>query len=562
MSNFADTLKQLGPSRLAVMGGVLVLLLMFFIFVTLRVSSPELKLLYADLSSVDAASIGSTLQSSGISYEMSQDGSRVMVPESEVERARMLLAENGLPNGGTLGYELFDKQSSFGTTNFVQNINQVRALEGELSRTITSLQPIRAARVHLVLPERKLFSRESQASSASVFIALQSGSRLKDEQILAIQSLVASAVPDLDPEIVSIVDNDGNLLARSNTDSESLSTAKGEERQLNYENRLRQSIEDIVGRVVGYGKVRAVVTADLNFDRISTNEELYDPASQVVRSTQTVEQSNLERAPLSGEVSVSQNLPGVGGDILADPKPAQEESRLEETTNFEISRTVRSSVREVGEVKKLSIAVLVDGTYDITTDEEGVETKTYKPRTTEQLAQIEALVKSAAGFDASRGDEIEVVNMEFVDIDLGGEAPQTDMLLGFEKNDILDAVEVIAVAIMIILIILLVVQPMLSRILATEGPLLDDEFESELLSGQQMGGAIEGPKAGSSAGGGPQMMESSSGGSGGQTEEDMINMQAVEGQVKASSVKKVEDIVENYPNETVGVIRGWMSSEN
>lgn len=567
MSSFADTLKQLGPSRLAVMGGVLVTLLLFFIFVTFRISSPELKLLYGDLSTIDASAIATKLQTTEIPYEISQDGSRVLVAEDKVEEARMLLAADGLPNGGNLGYEIFDQQSSFGTTNFVQNINQVRALEGELARTISSLQSIRQSRVHLVLPQRKLFSRESQQSSGSVFLGLQPGARLKNEQILAIQSLVASAVPGLDPDTISVIDSDGNLLAKPDGTGVDAMASNTAERQLAYEKRVTQSIEDIVGRVVGFGNVRATVTADLNFDRISTNEELYDPEGQVVRSTQVTSENSLERDPPSGEVSVAQNLPGVGGDILADPKPALEESRSEEVTNFEISRTVRSSVREVGEVTRLSIAVLVDGTYSTTETEEGETTQTYQARSQNELEQIENLVRSAVGFDETRGDTIQVVNMQFADVDLGGEAPAGDTILGFEKDDLLDAVEVLAVAVMIILIILLVVQPMLGRILATDGPKLDEEFESELLGvgGAQMAGALEGPSEGGgqqAAISGPQQMVQGVGGGSGADEDSMIDMQDVEGKVKASSIKKVEDIVENYPSETVNVLRGWMSSES
>ncbi|MDP7141858.1 MAG: flagellar basal-body MS-ring/collar protein FliF [Alphaproteobacteria bacterium] len=574
MSSFVDTLKQLGPSRLAIMGGVLVILLMFFVFVTMSISSPELRLLYNDITPTDSTRITQTLQSANIPYDLSDDGSRIRVPENDVQRARMLLAQEGLPNGGSMGYELFDKQSGFGTTNFVQNINQVRALEGELARTIGSVDTVRSARVHLVLPQRKLFSRENQDSSASVFLSFRNAAGIQREQILAIQSLVASAVPDLKVDNVSVIDSNGNLLARGGEDSESLMPVKTEELRLTYEKRLTSSIEDIVSRIVGYGNVRANVTADLNFDRIQTNEELYDPETQVVRSTQLVEENNLEREPPSGQVSMTQNLPGVGGDVLADPKPVQEGSRIEEVTNYEISKTVRSMVREVGEVKKLSVAVLVDGTY--TTDEEGNET--YEPRSEEQIQQIESLVKSAVGFDEDRGDSIQVVNMKFAEVDTGENTNITNMIFGFERSDLLDAVEVLAVSIMVILIILLIVQPMLGRLLSSSGSALDSELETELLSGSAAtAGMLSGPggNSGASAGQihGPVSAESgagegSSGGQqpqqqGGQDDDDaMIDMQSVQGKVKASAVKKVEDIVENYPSETVSVLRGWMSSEN
>ena len=348
---------------MAIMGSVLVGLLMFFIFVSMRVSTPELKLLYDNLSSVDSAAMAGKLQENNIRFDISPDGSKIMVSDDEVARARMLLAADGLPNGGSMGYEIFDKQSGFGTTNFVQNVNQVRALEGELARTISSLDPIRSARIHLVLPQRELFSRESRPASSSVFLGLRPGARLEQEQILAIQSLVASAVPDMKPQNVSIIDSNGNLLARGGDEEDVLLTVKAEEMRRSYERRMTQSIEDIVGRVVGYGRVRANITADLNFDRVSTNEELYDPSTQVVRSAQTSEENNTERAPPAGDVSVQNNLPGIAGDLLVDSKPAVESNKVEETVNYEISKTVRNMVREVGQVRRISVAVLVDGTY-------------------------------------------------------------------------------------------------------------------------------------------------------------------------------------------------------
>lgn len=538
---------------MAIMGSVLVGLLMFFIFVSMRVSTPELKLLYDNLSSVDSAAMAGKLQENNIRFDISPDGSKIMVSDDEVARARMLLAADGLPNGGSMGYEIFDKQSGFGTTNFVQNVNQVRALEGELARTISSLDPIRSARIHLVLPQRELFSRESRPASSSVFLGLRPGARLEQEQILAIQSLVASAVPDMKPQNVSIIDSNGNLLARGGDEEDVLLTVKAEEMRRSYERRMTQSIEDIVGRVVGYGRVRANITADLNFDRVSTNEELYDPSTQVVRSAQTSEENNTERAPPAGDVSVQNNLPGIAGDLLVDSKPAVESNKVEETVNYEISKTVRNMVREVGQVRRISVAVLVDGTYsepEAGKDaKEGEKTeRTYKPRTQEELDQIASLVKSAVGYDETRGDTVEVVNMQFADIDAEDVALLKDTLFGFEKSDLLDAVEIITVAIMIILVILLVLQPMVGRLLSTESD-LDEKLEADLLAAGQINPALAGPKEGEFT---PPLPEE---------EESLIDMTRVEGKVKASSIKKVEDIVDNYPTEAVSVIRSWMTQE-
>ncbi len=553
MNSFLDTLKQLGPARLGIMGGTLVLLLAFFAFLSLRVGTPDYSLLYNDLSSTDSAAIAAKLEESEIQYQISEDGARVTVPDTEVGRARMLLAEAGLPNGGSIGYEIFDNKSGFGTTNDVVKLNKIRALEGELSRTIAALDPVRSARVHLVLPERELFSRENRAASASVAVGLRPGATLNNDQILAIQFLVASAVPELKPESVSIIDQTGSLLARGGEQQETLANIKADEMRLKYEQRLTRAVEDMVGRIVGYGKVRANVTADLDFDRISTNEELFDPETQVARSTQTIEENNIERDADEKNVSVENNLPAVGNDLFVDNAPSLESSRTEETTNFEISKTIRNVIRESGEVRRLSVAVLVDGVYR--PNAEGVEE--YVPRTEEELDQIATLVRSAIGYDATRGDTLEVVNMPFAAIETS-DTPFDNTLFGFDKNKLLDAAEVLTVAIMIILVVLLVIQPMVGRLLSTGNEDEDEKSKSGdqgLLPDGSVRPALTGPDGLSLGDGGEFQIPD------GDENVSMLNVESVEGQVKASSVKKIEDIVENYPNETVSVIRSWMTED-
>lgn len=548
MNNFLETLKQLGPSRLAIMGAIMLGLILFFVFVSFRATAPSMKLLYADLSTIDSGSVAAELESNAIAYEVSADGSRVLVSESDVGRARMLLAAKGLPNGGNMGYEIFDNQSGFGTTNFVQNINQVRALEGELSRTISSMEDIRSARVHLVLPKRELFSRDSQEARASVFLGIRPGVQLSKNNIAAIQSLVASSVAELKTANVSLIDSNGNLLAQGGQEGEELLSMKAEERRLAYENRLRQKVEDQVARVVGYGNVRATVTAEMNFDRISTNEELYDPEGQVLRSAQTSEESALEREPPDEDVSVENNLPGIGNDLLLDNDlPSLESNRTEEVINYEISRTVRSTVREVGEIQKLAVAVLVDGRY--TTNEEGE--RIYEPRSEQEMQQIRSLVSTAVGFDDIRGDQIEVINMQFADIDTSAEGLDDSMLFGFQKSDLLDTAEILTVAIMIILVVLLVLQPMVSRLMAAEESEIDDELEADLLAARPDSPALAAPD-----------IQDPEGVNLDDDEDSMIKISGVDGKVKASSIKKVEEIVENYPQETVSVIRSWMTQEN
>ncbi len=563
VSNFVDTMRQLGPSRLGVMGAILVGLLLFFVFVSLRVSTPDMKVLYSDLSPVDSSAMAGKLQSSQIPFDVSADGTRVMVAEKEIGRARLLLAEAGLPNGGSMGYEIFDKDSGFGTTNFVQNINQVRALEGELARTISSVQGVHNARVHIVLPQRELFSRESRPSSASVFLGVRPGASIEGKQIAAIQSLIASAVPGLKASNVSIIDNNGTLLAQGGEEEINLMTMKTEEMRRNYEANLTAKVEDQVGRIVGHGNVRATVTAEINFDRISTNEELFDPEQQVVRSSQITSEISSEQEAGGSDVSVENNLPGASADLLGGG-PSAESNRTEEVTNYEIGKTIRSTVREVGEINKLSVAVLVDGRYKPAEapagedaaakekeDKDAKPEMVYEPRPQAELDQITALVKSAVGFNADRGDTIEIVNMQFASVDTDqGDYTDDRMLFGFDKNKLLDVAEIVTVAIMIILVVMLVLQPMVNRLLVSEAPEIDTSLEADLLGVRPMNPALTGPSETDFAS--PDRAAA---------EESLINMQGVEGKVKASSVKKVEEIVQNYPNETVAVLRSWMTQE-
>lgn len=551
MSSFADTVRSLGPARLAVLGGVFAGLLVFFVFISAQVSKPSLTLLYGNLSTVDSASVAAKLEEVKIPFEASPDGTSIKVPKNEIGRARMLLAQEGLPNGGTLGYEIFDQKAGFGTTGFVQNINQVRALQGELARTISSLDQVDFAKVHLVLPQRELFAREERSASASVTLKLKPAARLNREQIYGIQNLIANAVPELKADKVTIIDTDANLLAGGERgDDQAMAGAKAEDMRRAYEERLTRAVEDMVGRIVGFNKVRANVTADLNFDRISTNSETYDPEGQVARSTQSTTEDASETSSdgnASGPVSVQNNVPGGAGGAAG--AAGSKTNRTEETTNFEISKTVQNVVRESGEVKKLSIAVLVDGA--MVADAEG--NKTYTPRTEDELKKIEDLVKSAVGFDANRGDIVDVVNMPFTEVetpDIG----EDSTLFGFDRAQLLQTAEMIMLAVMGILVILLVLKPIMTSLFQAQKAAIE-EARSEMLLAQSSP-ASTGPAPALT---GPSSAEIEARIQ--QEEDSLIDMNAVEGKVKASTVRKVGDIVSSHPNETVSIIRNWMTQE-
>lgn len=399
-----------------------------------------------------------------IPYELAGNGTQVMVPQENVLRLRMSMAEEGLPAGGSIGYEIFDRTEAFGPTTFVQNINRVRALEGELSRTIRTLKQVREARVHLVLPQREVFTRETSEATASVVLPIRGAGGLDDQQIAAIQHLLAAAVPDLHPSRVSVIDDQGNLLASGTGEDD---TAGGSSQALTdyrarYEAGLKLAIERLLESTIGLGRVRAEVTADLDLEQVVTNAEEFDPDGQVVRSTQTVAETE-QNSDTEGEqpVTVAENLPEAD---VAQPAGARSSSaidRSEETVNYEISKTVRSLTRAPGAFKRLSVAVLVDGTY--TTAEDG--TKAYTPRSAEDLERYATLVRTAIGFDEGRGDQVGVANIQFAQIELPPKVPEAEALLGLEKADYLALAEIIGFVVVGALIVLLVLRPLVGRVL-------------------------------------------------------------------------------------------------
>lgn len=572
MDSFFDSIKNLGAARLAVMGLTLFGLVIFFVFLMARSGTPNMTLLYSNLSTGDSTEIAAKLENTRISYRLSDDGTQVSVPQKDVGRARMLLAQEGLPRQGSMGYELFDQKQTFGETNFRQNINQLRALEGELSRTVSTIQQIRGARVHLVLPQRELFSRDTRPASASVFVSLRGNDSLGTEQIQAIQHLVAAAVPQLKATHVAIIDQSGNLLARGEEgESTSASARSAEDMRQKYEQRVTRSVEDLVGRIVGFGKVRANVTAELNFDVVSRNSETYNPDGQVVRSTQNVTDETQESGAnaVGAPVTVETNLPGLPGGTTNSQSGGNKTSRTEEVTNYEISKTVESVVRAAGDVKRLSIAVVVDGRYEADPNavkpegagDNWTAPKAYVPRTDEELDKIATLVKSAVGFDASRGDTVEVLNMPFADTGFFDDALPDDSIMGFERADLLGLAETLALSLVAVLALLVVFRPLITHFAAARtapagagaaGALGEDM--PPLLPGQTTQAQLAGP-AGMIPGAGPAPLGTGE-------LESMIDMTSVEGKVKASSVQKISELVTNHPNETVSVIRQWMSQES
>jgi len=409
------------------------------------------------------------------------------------------------------------------------------------------------------MPKRELFSRDRAEPTASVVLALQGG--LDKGQVSAIQHLISSAVPGMKAKNVSVIDSNGELLARGADDGD-MDTANSEDMRRSYEARLSQAIEQLLAQTLGAGKVRAEVTADLDFNQVTTNKEDFNPDGQVVRSTNSVEETgNSQERQGANNVSVANNTPNPPGQESGGSSGSTSSNgRTEETVNYEISKIVRTEVKAGGEVKRISAAVLVDGLHETAAD----GTKSYQPRSADELAQIDALVKSAIGFNETRGDVVKVVNMKFAEPETVEDAGT--MLLGLDKTDLMRLAELLVLAVVAMLVLLLVVRPLLSRILAMPsvapanvalaGP--GDQFA--LPPGAAAALAIPGP-APTGLPGLPSMPSSSDAEQIAAEIDQMIDLNQVEGRVRASSVRKISDLVDQHPEQAVNLIRQWVYQE-
>jgi flagellar M-ring protein FliF len=514
------------------MGAVTIALIGFFAFVILRVTAPHMTSLFTELTLEDSSSIVKDLERQGIPYELRNEGATVMVPKELVARLRMKLAESGLPKGGAIGYEIFDKTDALGATSFVQNINHLRALEGELARTIRAIDRVQAARVHLVLPERPLFSRDKVEPTASIVLKVRGS--LEAQQVRAIRHLAATAVNGLKPERISIVDEAGRLLADGAANQEH-GNFGADERHVAFERRMREQVEGIVSSVVGPGRARVQLTADFDLNRVTQTSDRFDPEGRVVRSSQTREESSSTGDGKDGQVTIGNELPG--NQKPAETPPARDQNRKsEEIVNYEISRTSKTEVIEAGRVNRISVAVLVDGTYGKNDKGE----PTYQPREKDEIDRITSLVRSAIGFDQKRGDQLEVINLRFAEAPASAVAAPAGWLPHFTKDDIMRSLEMAVMALLSIVVLVLVIRPLVRRILASDQP-------------RAAAGALP-PKAKATiAAPHSEVIRAEPS----QTAQ-MIDIAQVQGQVHAHSMQKVGELAERNPAETVSIIRQWL----
>jgi flagellar M-ring protein FliF len=546
VEQFFGALRRFGFGRLAALLGVGAGVAAALVAVTLNLGAQPEALLYSNLDLKEASSITAALDQAGIKYQAKGDGSTIMVPRDKVASTRLMLSGKGLPTSASVGYEIFDTSNSLGQTDFVQQLNRQRAVEGELARTIHALDGVSFVRVHLVLPKRQLFEEQTDQASASVTLGV--GGRVPSaDMVQAVQNLVAGAVPNLKADRVTVIDQHGKTLSAGSDGS--MAGKIADDRRGEVETRIESQVKSLVEPLVGPGKVRVDVTADIDQSQVTVQEEKYDPDGQVVVSEQTTGEAEKQNNADSAQgVSVGANLPGA-----PTPTPSGNTSatdRQASTTNYANSKSVRTEVQSPGAIKKISVAVAVDGV----TGPPGKDGKPgpYRARTPEEMATIDTLVKAAVGFNKDRGDVVEVKNIAFPhDADNDG-VTAAGPLSGFDKNDIMRAVELGVLGIVAILIMLFAVRPLLRGVLGGGGmPLLGGPL------GPSMTRSVSGP--------GGQPLQVTVDGLTGESLalpppeiDSRIDIARIEGQVKASSIKRVSEFVDRHPEESVSILRSWL----
>lgn len=543
--------KEMSPVRLAATAITMLAFIVLFVMFVSKVGDNETEVLYSDLDIHDSSKIAQELDKRKISYTAVADGSVIKVNKSLVTSTRLALAQAGLPSSGSIiGYEIFDKEDSIGTTNFSQNVKLIRALEGELSRTISAFEQVEKARVHLVMPQREIFSKERLEARASVVLKFKGTKKLGKDEIEAISHLVVSSVPDLEMKNITIVDTKGRALKiGSAEESSDYGSGKSEEIKVATEHRLRLVIEELLGKTIGAGKVKANVALEMNFDRIVTNSETYDPDGSVVRSSQSIDEN--EKTPISSgsgqDASVANNIPGGGAGQGATDGQFATISKSDQTTNYEVSKTIKNHISESGIITKMSIGILVDGIYE--TNKETGEI-TYKPRTKEELDKISDLVKVAVGFSDDRKDKIEVINMKFE-----SELDDIEEDSNWIKEELPNLFQTLIFAIVVLLILITVIRPIALK--AFEVKKVNDLGEGEippLTGGMPFGPGIPGTPA--------------TVGTNGEVIPSAVVVAPAEGEIpkstkpKSNPIIKVNEIAEVSPQDLVNVLRKWLNEES
>lgn len=555
----------LGPSSQSytafIAAGATVVALLFFGISA--VTKPDYAPLFSNLTAGTANSAQATLSAAGINAAVSEDGSVLSVARQDLARARMVIAELGGPIDGEPGWEIFDDQSGLAMNSFLQKVNRLRAMEGELARSIKTLDGVQSARVHLVLPERQPFSAETPDPQASVILRPSAGRAVSKKQAIAVRNLVASAVSDLEVGRVTVLSANGETILAQEAGGSGQVTMQSTKSAI--EDRLGREITGILTARVGAGNARVRVNVDLTTEREMFIEHTYDPDQQVVRSTES-KSENQSGTESGGNVGVENNIPAA----LADPAGGATNNRQEsdEIVRYEIGNTRREVIREAGEVKRITVAVLVNGIYSV--DGSDVE---YSERSDDELARLSELIKSAVGFEAARGDSVSVDSMRFMDYSMDLGDPVSVSAVERLQDNIVPIVRGILGIVLVALVLLLGVRPLL-RQLNTLG-------EQRQLEGaeSQVEGALAAPGEGDAAAGENAPVIGAEGGAQGQaalpganaggalanSAEDvdglLVTTDGISGGLQRKKIDIVRALADDNPEETLRVLRQWLTPE-
>lgn len=460
INQFFELLRAIPLSKKISIAFVFVLLAAGFALMFFWANQVSYQTLFNNLSPKDASAIVTKLRERNIPYKIEANGTLIMVPAEDVYDLRLSLAGDGLPTGGNVGFEIFDK-SDFRTTKFVQELNYKRALQGELSRTINQFKRVKGSKVFLVLPKESLFIEDSKPASAAIQLDLRSS--LPPEKLAAIVHLVSSAVEGLEPERVTVVDTKGNIIFKGGNGDETsglLSSA-----QLDYkgkiEDQIRKSIQSMLEGIVGGGKAIVRVSAEVDFNKITLNEEEYDPTETAVRSRREILESY--ETTDSGDKKDLGDINQRRGVVRGVPGAQEMKTKKDVATNYEINKISRSIFKPAGKVLQLSVAAVIDGTYKTETLEDGTTQRTYTPRTEEELRKFEEIVKRAMGFNEDREDKVSVSSIPFTEVIPGGATPLEEGGL-----DILGVIgnyrKTIVNLVLVVLVFFLIVRPLLKSL--------------------------------------------------------------------------------------------------
>ena len=575
-SNLIATLARSGRMRIAAALAVVALVGGGLGVIMLRGENAGNALLFSGLDLEEAAEIAGKLDTANVKYSLEGGGSAIFVDRSKVDEARMMLSEQGLPTRGSVGWEIFDKTDALGETQFVQNIKKVRALEGELERTISSLDMVKAAQVHLSIPERPLFQRDTEKPKASVVLNV-TGNTMTSEKVRAIRNLVASSVPGLELGAITVADTQGRTWAAGSENATGgIGGTSVDERKAALEDSYRKKVLEVIENIAGPGAAKVTVNLDVDFNKVTESSEKYDPDSRVVRSSHTTEgiTSSSDAAP-GDETTVANNVPTGAPPQAATtlPKNQSSDNQTSETFNYEISKSVRTEVNEGGRIQRLSVAVAIDNMRVPGADGAA---PTFQPRPQEELDRITALVKSAVGFNEQRGDVVTLQNAAFARPDVAMDDVAAPGPFEFDKFDIVRGGEIGALLITALALVFFVLRPLISGLFAKPEP---DDLPAEILAlkGARRAKAIAAFQAASAApaaqhsGGGDHhhdnavyIPDSRSVAIDIPTPERLdagIDVARISGQVKASSIKKISEVVHSHPDESLGIIRSWLAEE-